>query len=646
MEYGAFGFNSNLNFRGNTIGEDELGAVGNVETGVFIFAEAGNNFIFKNTNRFLNKNYGLVLGNAQLSNEIIIENNIFDLYTPSTSVLYAGAILLSDAQMSGINQSNRIEGNILNLHSKGTGIGLYNFNDVSIINNQINFLNTFDPTDFGKGIYLHQSSNNYLSENNIFGSSGTNAQSGIYVLDGDLNNICCNSTNGTSFGTQFKGICTETNLRHTSHNNNNIGLQCDPNTRIGQQQSAGNMWMNSTLLKARHLSLNPEDVAESRFEAAPSQGPTYFPNPNELLVVSGVQWFFTGATSSSCIEDEICDNNEQGLLEQNDNYINKLINGDFYYGNYPETSEWESAWALYRSQRAAPLQDHSSWSTEGQLFYTQQTQNNTILHKVVENLQSLEEFMVHDAVLDSITKDIQLASDQLYNLDITFEEGEEPKQAYLNQRSNLLSLYEIRFIDYFDALINKQVQLATLTSQLKQQNDNILTNHEAAKALIKVSGAYLGDLANYTDKLDPVLESELKTIAQSCPQRYGSAVGRAQSLLIQYNVSFTPTIQCANSNKNFQSLNESSSLSSSNLVEEDIVIYPNPASETLNIQLPVKAQIDNSRIQLVNVHGQIMLDKPLLTNHSTINTTEIESGIYWIRVQLKNKVISRRLIIN
>ncbi len=64
---------------------------------------------------------------------------------------------------------------------------------------------------------------------------------------------------------------------------------------------------------------------------------------------------------------------------------------------------------------------------------------------------------------------------------------------------------------------------------------------------------------------------------------------------------------------------------------EKFTIYPNPANPILNIELEI-LNLDNTRIQLVNTLGQILIDEKVSTQHSSINIQHFSDGIYFIKV--------------
>ena len=69
-------------------------------------------------------------------------------------------------------------------------------------------------------------------------------------------------------------------------------------------------------------------------------------------------------------------------------------------------------------------------------------------------------------------------------------------------------------------------------------------------------------------------------------------------------------------------------------LEEVIVVYPNPASTTININ-------KNVDINVLNYIGDIIISK---TNISSLDVSELSSGLYMLQINYNNKTITKQLI--
>jgi uncharacterized protein (TIGR02145 family) len=83
------------------------------------------------------------------------------------------------------------------------------------------------------------------------------------------------------------------------------------------------------------------------------------------------------------------------------------------------------------------------------------------------------------------------------------------------------------------------------------------------------------------------------------------------------------------------------------IMEKDITpgpnIYPNPSNGLINIAFA--ESIKDSRIDVINSFGQVVLTKKLNTSNSTIDLSKLAKGMYFIRVQSGSGVVVRKVII-
>jgi len=112
-----------------------------------------------------------------------------------------------------------------------------------------------------------------------------------------------------------------------------------------------------------------------------------------------------------------------------------------------------------------------------------------------------------------------------------------------------------------------------------------------------------------------VLYDSESTVIYSSPGNYGSGVG----------VSFISDGILGNADNVFTNL----------------VIYPNPASSTLNID-----NAENSTIEVYDLLGRIILSKTNISLKEQINVSTLNAGTYLIRITNENKVVTDKFIIN
>jgi hypothetical protein len=75
------------------------------------------------------------------------------------------------------------------------------------------------------------------------------------------------------------------------------------------------------------------------------------------------------------------------------------------------------------------------------------------------------------------------------------------------------------------------------------------------------------------------------------------------------------------------------------------MVYPNPTSSIVNIKTINDDVIE--KVELFNVLGKrVLLKINNDTQKVTIDTSSLPKGIYFIKTEIKNKIISKRLIVN
>ena len=76
---------------------------------------------------------------------------------------------------------------------------------------------------------------------------------------------------------------------------------------------------------------------------------------------------------------------------------------------------------------------------------------------------------------------------------------------------------------------------------------------------------------------------------------------------------------------------------------EQINIFPNPATEILNINLP---EMSNATISIYNMQGQIIFNDQIKNAYSKqMNLSSFNKGIYLLKVELKNNIILKKIIV-
>jgi hypothetical protein len=70
----------------------------------------------------------------------------------------------------------------------------------------------------------------------------------------------------------------------------------------------------------------------------------------------------------------------------------------------------------------------------------------------------------------------------------------------------------------------------------------------------------------------------------------------------------------------------------------DVMIYPNPAKNKINIQYP--ENIKNHQIRLFNMFGQVMLK----TVANTVDVSKLPLGVYIVNIETERGTINQKII--
>lgn len=74
---------------------------------------------------------------------------------------------------------------------------------------------------------------------------------------------------------------------------------------------------------------------------------------------------------------------------------------------------------------------------------------------------------------------------------------------------------------------------------------------------------------------------------------------------------------------------------------ENLAVYPNPVTDMLN----VKADSKISKVQIVNLSGQVVLETEVMSNETRINTSNLNSGLYLLNIISDKGMVTRKVSI-
>lgn len=83
-----------------------------------------------------------------------------------------------------------------------------------------------------------------------------------------------------------------------------------------------------------------------------------------------------------------------------------------------------------------------------------------------------------------------------------------------------------------------------------------------------------------------------------------------------------------------------------NNFNNNITVYPNPTTETINIDIDNKLD-KNSYFEILNVLGEIKISKPILNQYSIFNIEQLKNGLYFVKIICNDKnVFTKKIVKN
>ena len=140
------------------------------------------------------------------------------------------------------------------------------------------------------------------------------------------------------------------------------------------------------------------------------------------------------------------------------------------------------------------------------------------------------------------------------------------------------------------------------------------------------------------DTLETTVLADLEQLANACPFEAGPAVYNARGLLMRfvgkqyYNAceGYTTTSKAM--------LRLKSPNNSTEEMEYNLALYPNPAKELLNVSLNLNAE-DKGIMQIIDVKGRVVQEFDLSNGRNEIKLNQFSSGLYIYHVQINGEIV-------
>lgn len=76
---------------------------------------------------------------------------------------------------------------------------------------------------------------------------------------------------------------------------------------------------------------------------------------------------------------------------------------------------------------------------------------------------------------------------------------------------------------------------------------------------------------------------------------------------------------------------------------QNLIIYPNPASDYVNVELP--EVLIQGQLQIIDLTGKVIFEKQISQNNSSFNVSDINQGMYLIKLRCNTQEYTNRLLI-
>jgi len=177
--------------------------------------------------------------------------------------------------------------------------------------------------------------------------------------------------------------------------------------------------------------------------------------------------------------------------------------------------------------------------------------------------------------------------------------------------------------------LNSQQQTTLVPVCNTNNGYNTVVTHELLEK--EVNTVYLNTLAKGILSFDNVQLNTLRLIASYCPQEGGAAVHQARGMLSMVEDVDLLNFDC--NARNQAKLADNSNTNIARVNNWEIILYPNPATNELNIQSNVVLP-HKTKVEIYNALGQLV--KTILLDEESssvkLSTSGLFSGIYFLQI--------------
>ena len=78
----------------------------------------------------------------------------------------------------------------------------------------------------------------------------------------------------------------------------------------------------------------------------------------------------------------------------------------------------------------------------------------------------------------------------------------------------------------------------------------------------------------------------------------------------------------------------------------DLTVYPNPASNSITIEIPAHLAYEQATIQMLDITGRVISQEPISGERTTLDVSYVKNGVYFILLNHQNESYHSRIVIN
>jgi|GEM_PF-6040014 len=572
---------------------------------------------------------GILVSNAVNDVTLVIsENEFFNTEILDNSTLQE-AITISNC--NGIV----ISSNTIDIAEDQAGISMTNCNDGEVRFNDVNFFD--EPTynsGWFRGIQTNNSNGNLIQENTVNGAN-------LQVVGFDTNNSIaqtfeCNSTENTTVGMQYAGQCNDSELL-----TNGIGRSLDAglslfNAIIGGQDHTGNLWcQNSTAVYNGPINL----VQASSFIVDPADGSAGC----ETSPPANINNWFDELPGTTPICGNLVERGES-ITETSD----LMAARQTYDDEYADTWNWNAGINLL----AKIAQDESILTMDDEILDFYNDSQDTEMSAYLDMRNALQELFVLDNTdsneFSQLNYQLESLSSQIsaLNRDIVQAQSEVEAESFITQKGQLESQYYDTVESYQQKVETVKVERIVEARALKNQNKslsipNLAARNERLMNVTRLNAVIIDDFLSRSN-----IQQRIQNIANQCVWEGGMAVYDARILwdYIQPGLQndYHDVDNCyANITERAQD-----EITESVPARLDLVIYPNPSSGVVNLEL--NSDLNEGNIEVKDVLGRVVYTQRLGTKQRDIQLDLSKlKGVYFILMLDGDRLVSTdKIVIN